>query len=206
MTFDCSQLDRVLRESDPSGMAAALEHSKSCSACRQDLALWQAISSEAPALRKEWDSPELWSRIEVRLRGERRRTFPPIWAWAAAAALFLVAIPSLWLVLRSRPDPAQQHALLTDQALRETETAEAAYVKSIDRLAGLAEARLSKEQSPLAASYREKLLLLDSGIAELKAQAQANRLNAHLRDELAALYRDKQQTLKEILTDEPRRP
>lgn len=206
MSFACSDLDRMLRESDPAGMAAAVEHARTCANCRQDLALWQELSDLAPALRKEWDSPRLWPRIEERLRTDRRRPSRPFWAWAAAAAILVVTVPSLWIVMRSHPDAAQARALLTDQALREAETAEAAYLQSIDRLAKVAEARLSKDPAPIASNYREKLLVLDSAIAELRSQAQSNRLNAHLRDELASLYRDKQQTLKEILTDETRRP
>ena len=206
MSFVCSDLDRVLREGDPAGMAAAIEHARACANCRQDLSLWQELSETAPALRKEWDSPGLWPRIEERLRTDRRRPSRPFWAWAAAAAILVVTVPSFWIVMRSHPDAAQARALLTDQALREAETAEAAYLQSIDKLAKVAEARLSKDPAPIASNYREKLLVLDSAIAELRSQAQSNRLNAHLRDELASLYRDKQQTLKEILTDETRRP
>ena len=51
----------------------------------------------------------------------------------------------------------------------------------------------------MAAAYREKLTLLDSGIAELKATVESNRYNTYLRTELASLYRQKQQTLQEWL-------
>jgi hypothetical protein len=48
-------------------------------------------------------------------------------------------------------------------------------------------------------SYREKLMVLDSAIGELRAQAGENPSNAHLRYQLLAMYREKQDTLREIL-------
>ena len=205
MRFECADLDRVLREGDAAGMAAAIEHARDCASCREDLAWWRTISEQAPALRREWDSPDLWPGIAEILGAERRRRSSSWRHWAIAAAVVLLAVPSLWLLLRSRPGAAGERALLTEQALDEARVAETAYVRSIERLSVLAEQKLAADATPLAGSYREKLLVIDSAIAELKAQAQSNRLNAHLREELTALYRDKQQTLKEILTDETRR-
>ena len=48
-------------------------------------------------------------------------------------------------------------------------------------------------------SYREKLLVLDSAIDELRSQEGQNPSNAHLRYQLLAMYREKQGTLQEIL-------
>jgi len=205
MKFGCADLDRVLRDGDAAGMAAAIEHARSCASCREDLAWWQSISEQATALRKEWDTPGLWPRIAKSIEAERRRPVRSWQYWAIAAAVAFILMPSAWLLLRSKPDASRERALLTEQALQEAEAAETAYVKSIDKLARLAEQKLAADTSPLAASYREKLLVIDSAINEIKAQSGSNRLNAHLRNELAALYRDKQQTLKEILADETRR-
>jgi hypothetical protein len=58
---------------------------------------------------------------------------------------------------------------------------------------------LEPSPTPLAAAYREKLLVLDSEIAELKAAAANNRYNAYLQTQLAGLYREKQKTLQEWL-------
>ena len=58
---------------------------------------------------------------------------------------------------------------------------------------------LDRSSSPMAAAYREKLTLLDSGIAELKATVENNRYNTYLQIELASLYQQKQQTLQEWL-------
>jgi hypothetical protein len=53
--------------------------------------------------------------------------------------------------------------------------------------------------TPLMASYREKLLVLDSAIADLHAQAGENPSNAHLHYQLLAMYQAKQQTLEDVL-------
>ena len=82
--------------------------------------------------------------------------------------------------------------LMTEQALSDVESAEAAYLASIEKLSLLARPRLEDPNSPQAAGYREKLMLLDSAIAEIRAEADRNRFNTHLRKELLAMYREKQ--------------
>jgi hypothetical protein len=105
------------------------------------------------------------------------------------------------------PEPAvadSQRRLLTDEALREVERSEAAYMRSIERLSALAAPKLASADSPLLANYREKLLVLDSAIADCRAQLEQNRFNAHLRRELLAVYQMKQATLTEVLQEETR--
>ena len=88
---------------------------------------------------------------------------------------------------------------LTESALQEVQQAEKAYARSIEKLSAVASQNLDRSSSPMAAAYREKLTLLDSGIAELKATVENNRYNTYLQIELASLYRQKQQTLQEWL-------
>jgi hypothetical protein len=83
--------------------------------------------------------------------------------------------------------------------LQEVQQAERAYARSIEKLSAVAAPNLERSSSPAAAAYREKLTLLDSGIAELKATVESNRYNTYLQLELASLYRQKQQTLQEWL-------
>jgi hypothetical protein len=49
--------------------------------------------------------------------------------------------------------------------------------------------------------YREKLDVLDSAIAELKASIDQNRFNTHLRRELLAVYQEKQRTLQNLMKE-----
>ena len=51
-------------------------------------------------------------------------------------------------------------------------------------------------------SYREKLLLLDSAIAETRARVERNRFNARLRQELLSLYQEKQSTLQQVVNQD----
>ncbi|HEX2522939.1 MAG TPA: hypothetical protein VHP35_12530, partial [Terriglobia bacterium] len=66
----------------------------------------------------------------------------------------------------------------------------------------LAAPRIDQPKSALLGIYREKLLLIDSAIEELRANIELNRFNAHLRNELLSIYREKQQTLEEVVKDE----
>ena len=90
---------------------------------------------------------------------------------------------------------------MTDRAVDEVEQAEKAYLASIDKLSKLAEPRLAAATSPVMLNYREKLALLDSAIAELQAGIEQNRFNTHLRRELVAMYREKQQTLQNLMKE-----
>jgi hypothetical protein len=64
-----------------------------------------------------------------------------------------------------------------------------------------AKPELEKPSTPLQANYREKLIVLDSAINDLRAQAGMNPSNAHLRQLLLAMYQQKQQTLEDILEE-----
>lgn len=205
MKFECRDLERALRT--PELMPDAREHASRCPECRRELYLCHEISTLAPSLHQEWDSPELWNRLREKLAAETkparsaRARWVGIGAIAAAALLAAVLWPQPWR--RTSPRPAEQdRAFLTEQALREVELAEAAYARSIEKLGRMAEAKLARDASPLAATYREKLLLIDSAIRDLKATADSNRYNAALRAELASLYRQKQETLQEVLRNE----
>jgi len=72
-------------------------------------------------------------------------------------------------------------------------------VKAIDKLAAEAKPQLDNSVTPLLVNYHEKLLVLDSAIADLRAQARMNPSNAQLRHQLLAMYQEKQHTLEEVL-------
>jgi hypothetical protein len=155
-------------------------------------------------------------------------------AVAATAALALLAVTSAWLLTQNQAGPTptelstsqppantvpgantsetpvqpaavrSPQRLLTDEALAEVQRAETAYIASIERLSRLAAPKLQSAESPLLVNYREKLLVLDSAIAECRAQLDQNRFNAHLRNELLSIYQMKQATLTEVLQEEVR--
>lgn len=235
MQAQCNDLERILRDADPTEMAALETHAASCRACAEELRAWKKVAAAARELRDDWQSPALWSRIEASLSAEAHRKAPrpagrwswlaaltgkltPIlsgssgkwtrlslsWQTAAAAALLVVLSASAgWLILhRPKPlVPEQIPSLITDERLREVERAEAAYEQAINKLEAEAKPQLENPATPLLANYREKLLVIDSAIDELRAEAGKNPGNAHLRRELLAMYQEKQNTLQEILVD-----
>ncbi|PYQ17626.1 MAG: hypothetical protein DMF79_17220 [Acidobacteria bacterium] len=214
MTFSCTDLDEALRDQQPAALEAARAHAQTCARCRESLEVWDQIAAAAPALRQSWESPDLWPRIHQALAEEsqRRSAREGLWSWrrwrTAAAAAGLVAAVGGWLVLRSlapspalAPGPEPERRLLTERALREVERSEAEYVASIDRLAKVAEPLLDNPSSPLLASYREKVQLLDAAIADCRAEIDRNRFNAHLRRELLSIYQEKQRTLRALMEE-----
>ena len=184
------------------------------------------ISSAAPSLRKSWDSPRLWPRISGALALETAKRQAPALAervgffedlfgslaanWRPALAgvvLFGLATAGLFVFRGSGGrDPytdigSKKAPLLTEQAAGEVDAAEAAYVASIEKLSQLAGPQLAGATSPILVNNREKLALLDSAISDLKANIEQNRFNTHLREELLAVYREKQRTLQDILQE-----
>jgi hypothetical protein len=218
----CSRAREAFRRDDPSAIERLRVHAARCAECAAAVAVWDGIESQAPALRKEWESPALFPRIAAALEAEKARRpaalepdAPPRPAarrfrWvpmAAAAALFLVAMIGLQVFRNSGGrEPLVNAAstsdpLLSDRSMEEVETAEANYVRSIERLSAQARTRIENPKTPLFANYREKLQLLDSAIVEIRSQIEGNRFNSHLRRELLAMYQEKQRTLQELMKE-----
>ncbi len=193
MIFQCADLERALRS--PELMPDARAHAEHCEECRGQLYLWSEISRLAPGLHEEWESPSLWPAI----RAGMAAATPPakrfaMWRWPLAAAALVALAVALFLPWLGKPPDRD---FLTEDALHEVQQAESAYARSIDRLSKIAGASIDRAPSPLADAYREKLALLDSAIADLKANLEHNRYNVYLQNQLASLYREKQKTLQE---------
>jgi len=212
----CRDLERVLRGDSPELFAAFEEHAASCPACARELAEWMQISAGAPSLKKRWASPQLWPAIRQQLAEESQRLqtartggfFARALPGLAIASLFVLASAGLWVFRNSRGrEPLSsswqttKDPLLTERAVDEVEAAEKQYLDSIEKLSRLAEPRLASAKSPVMLNYREKLALLDSAIADLKSGIEQNRFNTHLRRELLAMYREKQQTLQNLMKE-----
>jgi hypothetical protein len=205
MKFECGDLDRAMANADL--LPEAREHFKTCAACRREYRLWNEISATARELREEWDTPALWPAIREMLQAERKPEV--LWwkqwkTWAIAAALAIaIAVPlGLWrhsVVTTPAGSSSSTPDFLTEQALREVETSEVAYRQSIEKLSKLAAPKLAAASSPAVVNEKERLSLLDSAIAETRANVAANRFNIRLQTALADLYRQKQETLHELL-------
>ena len=224
MKVDCKDLERVLREQEPAELAALEQHAKECTACAEELEAWNEISVAARSMQRSDEAPWLWTRVraqleaEARAEQERSARWSFAWLWqgfaahwqmaTATVALVALTVTGVWMLNhRAANVPVAEDAqrrLLTDKALKETESAEAVYVQSIEKLAALAQPKLAKADTPLLANYREKLLVLDAAIADCRRQAEGNKYNAHVRLELTAMYQEKQRTLEAVLREDLR--
>jgi len=215
MNVGCKDRDRIFEDGSAAEWAALEAHAATCAACAEELRSCKSLSIAAAELRDHTDVPTLWPRIhqalveqgatiEARREGRSWRSLFPnfsvSWQTAVAAAFVIVLMVSAGWFLRPRGG-SQPGSLLKSKALVEVEHAESAYVQAIDKLAVEAKPQLENPATPLMANYREKILVLDSAIDELRAQTGQNPSNAHLRYELLAMYQEKQRTLEEILEE-----
>jgi hypothetical protein len=223
MNVTCSDRDSIFEDGTPAQWAALDAHAATCSACAEEVRTWKALSVAAAEMRDYSPSPALWSRIETALAANAAAAITPSWreklsAWlgyslswqlAAVSAFAVLVLVSGGLIYRQQavtptPKPVNsahsaQDSLLKTKALGDVEKAETAYVQAIDKLAADAKPQLDKPETPLLASYREKLQVLDSAIDDLRAQAGKNPSIAHLRYQLLAMYQEKQKTLEDVL-------
>ena len=219
MSMHCEDRERIFLDGTPEEWAALEQHAATCQLCAEELRAWRELSTAAAGLRNYQDDPALWSRIAGSLEEEAARheqrtdrwaflrfdwRLPLVWQTALAAIVVLALTGSgVYLYVQHQRAgvgvTATKNPLLNDRALAEVERTENAYMQAIDKLAAEAKPQIDSGASPLMDSYREKLLVLDSAIDELRLQAGQNPSNAHLRYQLLAMYREKQGTLQEIL-------
>jgi hypothetical protein len=216
MNATCDDRDHIFKDGTPAEWAALEAHAATCASCAEELHAWRFLSVAAEELRDYNDSPSLWPRIQRSLTEEAARTTmaKTPWSWekfwqsvspswqavAASAVVLAFTLSAGWFYLH-RAIPAQSADFLKTRALAEVERTESAYMQAIDKLAADARPQLENPETPLLANYREKLLVLDSAIDDLRAQTGQNPSNAHLRYQLLAMYQEKQRTLQEILEE-----
>jgi hypothetical protein len=153
-------------------------------------------------LRHEWDSPQLWPRIEAGMRRSdsavRRR------AWLAIAALLVLSLGATgWLLWRAGASSTvvtldREERLLSEQAFEEVERSEEQYTKAIEELSRLVAPKLDMPESALLIALRDRLQTIDAAIAESRGQVEQNPFNAQLRRQLLYIYQEKRQTLQQI--------
>jgi len=176
----------------------------------------EELTEAARSLHREWDSPQLWPDIAQEIqaieRAERRaRVIRHTWLGLAAAAAIILAVSASLVVDRDRstrvprssaPVVGTNPRLLSDDALSAVERAEAEYVAAIETLARKADAQAQASGSPVLAHLRERLLVIDTAIADCREEIERNRFNAHLRRQLLSMYQEKRRTLEQILEQE----
>lgn len=215
MSVTCQDRERIFLDGSGEEWAALELHAASCPECAEELRAWRSLSVAAEEMRDYQEDSALWARIENSLRQHERaqhdahgfweriafwKAIPAGWQAALAGALVIVlAISVVRVVLHPGVPNTASDKLLKNSSLAEVERTEREYMKAIDQLAADAKPQLDLPESPLMASYREKLIVLDSAIGELREEAGRNPSNAHLRYQLLAMYQEKQETLREVL-------
>ena len=222
MPIKCEDRERILLDGSAEDWAGLELHAASCAECAKELQSWKALGAAAEELRDYQETPALWPRIESALAQQAKesashkpwrerlsfsRNLPMVWQAALAGALvLLMAGTAGYVVLHRRPASGPDltnNPLLKDRKVAEVERAERDYMKAIDKLAAEAKPQLDAPDSPLMANYREKLMMLDGAIDELRMHAGQNPSNAHLRYQLLSMYQEKQATLQEVLETKP---
>jgi hypothetical protein len=216
MNLTCGDRERIFLDGSAEEWAALKQHAVDCPVCAKEIRAWKLLSTAAAELRDYREDLPLWARIETSLKdsgGQRAarqgfwenldvlRRLTSGWQTALVGALVVVLTLSGIYMFRHRDSgvDAGQGRLLKNSALVEVERTERDYMKAIDRLAAEAKPELDSPATPLMASYKEKLIVLDSAIDELRLETGRNPSNAHLRYELLAMYQEKQETLQEVL-------
>jgi hypothetical protein len=211
MNVSCADRERIFMDGSAAEWAALEAHAVKCGECGEELRIWKSMSTAASELRQEWATPYLWTKIERGLVEKMKEKPSRLRAWlnsigaasvqwqTAAALLVLVVVTGVAVKIFRVPSGPGNQVFLKNSAVSEVERAETEYQKAIDKLDAQARPQLDAAAIPLMASYREKLLVLDNAIDELRAEAGQNPANAHLRRQLLAIYQEKQETLQEIL-------
>ncbi|MBS1841591.1 MAG: hypothetical protein JSS69_01000 [Acidobacteria bacterium] len=213
MNVTCVDRERIFMDGSAEEWAALEIHAATCAECGEEVRVWKSMSAAAGELKQEWESPYLWPKIEQRLTDQMEQKPSRVRGWlnslglstlhwqtvAAVALLLAVSGTAIWMVLPPVDSGPNKQVFLKSRTVSEVERAEAEYQKAIDKLDAQARPQLEAPSSPLMASYREKLLVLDNAIGELREQTGLNPANAHLRRQLLAMYQEKQETLQEVL-------
>jgi hypothetical protein len=214
MKILCRDRERIFLDGSEADWTALELHATTCAGCAEEVRSWKAISAAASQLRDYGDRPLLWTRIRRSLEAEESKRLPGkslwdllarwrsgslVWQTALLGALVVVfALSGTFLLRQRQAGPVENGQLLKSRALADVERTERDYMQAIDKLAVDAKPRLDSP-TPLIRSYREKIMVLDGAIDELRAETGQNPSNAHLRYQLLAMYQEKQETLEEIL-------
>jgi len=210
MNVNCNERERIFLDGTAEEWAALEEHASNCAACADELRAWKQLTAAATELRDYQQDSASWAKIETKLI-ENQSGASRFWKrWGLSSELFvgwrvvlagtmalLLALSGVYLVRHRKVDNGGR--LLKNSTLAQVERTERDYMKAIDQLAAETKPQLDSPATPLMASYKEKLLILDSAIDELRMETGRNPSNAHLRHQLLAMYQEKQETLQEVL-------
>ena len=188
-------------------------HMEQCDECREAFALDGLIEGEAQKLPAPESSPWLWTRIENELKREKKKSrsigmaevlshifSPKQHLIYKIAALLVVSVGVSYLLFfrTTGTEPASMN-FLTSSALSRVEERQKEYEQAIAELEKATIPLVANADTDLLLLYRDKLETIDAQIARCKEALEYNRANAHIRRYLLAAYRDKKETLIELI-------
>ena len=189
------------------------KHIDVCDECHEAFSLDALIEQEAQKLAAPESSPYLWTRIENELKREKERSQhisiieilsnivrPKRYLVAKVAALIIISIGvSYLLFVRPMTIEPEPRNFLTSSALARVEKMEKEYEQAIADLEKLTLPLVANADTDLMLLYRDKLETIDAQIVRCKEALKNNNADAHIRRYLLAAYRDKKETLMELL-------
>lgn len=178
------------------------EHLKECSICQQKISEDEKLMTASRALRQPVESPGLWEKIEKSLieeESKKNKTFHKYFPIFRIAAV-LVLIFGLTLIFITR-NKNQDSKLLVSSVLKQVEQKEKDLEETISELEKIALPKLSNMNLELMFLYRDRLETIEAQIVQCKDMLNENPANAHLRRYLLAAYKDKKETLSELLNN-----
>ncbi|MCK4548288.1 MAG: hypothetical protein KAW17_12705 [Candidatus Eisenbacteria sp.] len=190
-------------------------HRESCAECREAATLDEIIECRAQQLPAPASAPGLWTRIAHRLEQEQSAPRWKKWlerlpwvdvfdprrqmVWRYAAALVVVAVVGIVALQVLRPAEPMPRNLLTEKALERVESLEVEYEMAIGELETIAAPMIAAADTELMLRYRDRLETIDTHIRRCRAVLAEDGANAHVRRYLLAAYRDKKETLTQLL-------
>jgi hypothetical protein len=189
------------------------DHMGKCDECREAYALDGLIEGETQRLPAPESSPWLWARIENGLKREKEisrpiglgdvlsHVFSPKQHLVYKIAALLVVSVGVSYLLFFRPVTTgpESRKFLTSSALSRVEEREKEYEQAIAELEKVTRSLVANADTDLLLLYRDKLETIDAQIDRCKEALKNNTADAHIRRYLLTAYKDKKETLIELI-------
>ena len=188
-----------------------LSHSQGCNECQESWAFEQMLNTEIDNFKTVIPSATLWSDVRVRLLKEKQAqvqsiftskiynvltnfTRRPQWRLGFAAVLTVAIIIGLVNI-----QGGSKERFLSQSAIAQVDKKEREYAQAIAELENIVALELTSIENDLTLLYRDKLETIDAQIAQCKEALEIHPYSAHIRRYLLAAYREKKETLQEVL-------
>ena len=219
--MSCTEYSQSIAESldgslDPARQRALERHVETCAACRALVADLRTIQAAAFTLERHEPPAHLLQSLRSRIASEpsalprgRLLSWPTTraaWAgWAAAAALVLATLASVYPLLRQQPAHVDEQAAEgatgdpMGSVLEELQAAEAHYDKAIRELEQIARSDTGALDPQVAGVLQKNLQVIDQAIGESRAALKTQPASADAQESLFDAMRSKVALLQQTV-------